>query len=298
MKKLILFFLVVGVSISPLSAQGNLLEFHSVFEKEILESYLNSNQKDLMSLQLIADEKVDQIDAEVFNYEFNKLVDYFIRKQKKSRLSEYFLSDVFYKTHRKLLKRYQKFTTFGDLFKTGNYDCLSATTLYAMLYNELGIDLEVVETNHHIYLKLNTEEGIILVESTDPINGFITDKKEIEQRLNEVVFTDQNQGMYSTKKDDYYKFSFFLNERINLEKLVGLQYYNRAVHKFNLGDATSAIKLLEKGTVFYNNDRFKEFGILIANKLYTDQNLNSQTKSDYLKRIMNFTKVQFVIASL
>ncbi|MEL7003519.1 MAG: hypothetical protein AAFN93_12420, partial [Bacteroidota bacterium] len=110
---------------------------------------------------------------------------------------------------------------------------------------------------------------------------------------------NQSESEYSKRSEaDYYQFSMLLNEEIDVRSLVGLQYYNQAVVKFNQGDVASAVKLLEKGSVFYNSERFKEFGILLANKLYSDQKINSQTKSDYLQRITDFINVEFIVAAL
>lgn len=298
MKQLSLFFCAFSL-ISTLSfSQNNTLEFHSYFERQTLKSYLDSDTADMMSLQLMSDRTIKNEDREAFKLKFDKLVAHFKDKKAGNVPEKYFLSNVFYKTHRKLLKRYTKLASLGETFQTGRYNCLSATTLYAMLYDALGVKLEIIETNHHIYLKLNADQGVILIESTDPINGFITDKKEIEQKLQDVTNSQTPSIARQSKGDDeYYQFSVLLNESINMKKLIGLQYYNQAVIEFNIGKMTTAVSLLEKATIFYNNNRFKEFGILLANKLHFDGQMNNQERSEYLNRIEDFARVEFIVAS-
>src|SRR5688572_21667209 len=44
-----------------------------------------------------------------------------------------FLQFVFNKTHRKFLKNFEAYSTFGELLKDGSYNCLTATALYALI---------------------------------------------------------------------------------------------------------------------------------------------------------------------
>lgn len=294
MKQLSLFFLMVCYFFTSTSAQEIALEFHSSFEKESFKKHLD-NEADMLSLQLISDKDVEFEQYQSYKNELDRYVNRLKEKGNRSQSEIFFLSSVFYKTHKKFLKRYKKFTSLSDMFETGKYDCLSATTLYTLIYNSLGVDLEVIETNHHIYLKLTSQGQTFLVESTDPLHGFISDKKEIAEKLSD-VYTGQRQ-VASSKDGLYHQFSFLLNERIDMTKLVGLQYYNQAVKVFNEGQAATAIKLLEKGSVFYNNKRFKEFGILLANKIYEDQQMDRNIKSRYIDRVSKIAKVDFIIAS-
>ena len=61
-----------------------------------------------------------------------------------------FWKHVYYKVHRKYLKTYSSPSTLNDVLVTGNYDCLSGTALYAMIFQALGADYQIIETNYHI----------------------------------------------------------------------------------------------------------------------------------------------------
>ena len=56
--------------------------------------------------------------------EWNRLVRKLERKSDSD--AEYFLEYLFYKTHQKLLKEYNKGITFTKLLENGSYDCVSA----------------------------------------------------------------------------------------------------------------------------------------------------------------------------
>ena len=291
MKKWIFVFSLAGFLVNVGFAQlPQRLVYHSEIEKGALSTFLKSDSYNKLTLQLMSDPLVDQQELKVFQRDIHNYVELLKAKRHKMPSDKAFYGYVFYKTHHKLLKRYKKYSEFSTLLRTGVYNCLSATTLYALLYDALGVDIEIIETNHHIYLQLNTLNETFLVESTDPINGFIENEEEIEAKLKPSF---QQRG-----EDQLFKFSFDLNERIGLDKLAGLQYYNKAVHAFNKGEIIAAIELMEKASVFYNNKRLREFGILLGKVLIADQSIESSIRSHYLERIGATTRVQFIIASI
>ena len=93
-----------------------------------------------------------------------------------------FLKSVFSLTHRQLLKTYQQYADFSEIFNGGRYDCVTATALYSLLLEELGYSHAIYETKYHVFLLVESSEGQFLIESTDPINGFEYQKERIKER--------------------------------------------------------------------------------------------------------------------
>ncbi len=83
-----------------------------------------------------------------------------------------FLRKAFIETHRKFLKKYSQYSDISQVFTTGKYDCLTATSIYSVVLDRLNFDYNIIETNYHIFIVVNTSHGEVLLETTDLWNGF------------------------------------------------------------------------------------------------------------------------------
>ena len=181
------------------------------------------------------------------------------RKQKSFRSEKRFLSHLFYKVHRKFLKRYTSHTTLYELMEQGSYDCVTGSALYAMLLDALGIPYQVHEFPYHVYLTVTTSEGdTIMLESTDPQYGFVTSPTEQKKR-----FAHYSQPTTSPDAE-HYQYDFTIRENISLTELAGLNYFNEAVEHYNNRDFQQATQLLRQADQLYASPRMKAFKNLIA----------------------------------
>lgn len=190
-------------------------------------------------------------------------IDHFVneattRKSRVSDLSQ--LKWIFKKSHHRFLRHYSQYTDFDRLFKDGSYDCLTATSLLAVALEKLQIDYSIIETNYHIFILAQTSQGEVLLESTDPFHGFVTDPHLIEKRLNEYAMNLLS--MSGTGRSDY-KYKFSLNNAVSPDKLPGLLYFNKAVVAFNRHDLLAATENLISANRIYSSPRVGELADLI-----------------------------------
>ncbi len=279
-------FFCLGFIFCVSSFAQNSTTFHSAFEGEFFNVVDNR-----LGQLLMADQSVSKAEYQLYKNKLDEYIAGFEDKLHKYKTRQSLVSAIFYKTHRKWLKRYQSLTAFGQMLKTGNYDCLSATTLYSYLFDELGIDHQIVETRYHIYITIPTEDGEFLIETTDPIYGLVTDQKEVAERL--ASFEVKNNQVMQ----DAYTFSSMMNEPISGLELVGLQYYNASVHAYNQQDYANAIDLLLKAVVFRTSARNNEFGLLIAQTVLNDEKLTDQMKFQYIGKVQRLLQGNVTIAS-
>jgi hypothetical protein len=94
-----------------------------------------------------------------------------------------FCRALFNRTRQQFFRRYTPYASFGETLNNGKYNCLTGTALYALLLDHFNIQYSIIETNYHIFLLAHTQEGTVLFEATDPTDGFVTDPKQIEQRV-------------------------------------------------------------------------------------------------------------------
>lgn len=254
-------------------ANGNINPKDSLKDGSIkaISLYLEGNQN-------IVDSKVI-----AFEKELEGFIEQIARKKRKYKRESKFLEYVFYKTHHKFLKNYMLYSSFGDLIENSNYDCVAGTALYALILERLDIDYTIKEFDYHVLLIAKTDSGEVLFESTDPINGFVKSKSEINKRIQFYTTPELENGAIKSigAKEKLDQQSYSVNNDINIQQLAGLQFYNMAVKSYNQTDYIQAIQSLEKGIRHYNSNRFQVFlGILLdkTNEVSHHTTLNSTKK--------------------
>ncbi len=170
-----------------------------------------------------------------------------LRKKIKGRSLSRALERTFYFNHRRKLSWYHHGVILSDLFESGKYDCLTGTAFYAATLEELGIAYQIYEFNYHVFLIVQTEEGRLLIEPTDPLEGFVSNQKEIEARI---ASYSQDEGMTANLKS--------VSNVISLKDLAGLHYYNMGITAYNARDYANAFNYLLKANFLYPSTRIKE----------------------------------------
>jgi hypothetical protein len=120
------------------------LRFHSEFEKAVL---VNASSESALSMLLVADETVNQESAESDLETYENNLTFYQKQQSKYKSEEQFLKFFFYRVHRKELKSYEQYVSLASQFETGQYDCLTATSLYYLYLTDLGYKVNLVETD-------------------------------------------------------------------------------------------------------------------------------------------------------
>jgi hypothetical protein len=235
-----------------------------------------SSRFDIYLDQYLVTKFSQNLSKEELNAFMDKLED---KKDSKKNESD-FLELIFSKVHSKFLKQYQDYSTFGELLDKGKYNCLTGTALYALVLDYFDFQYEVIETNYHIFLLVESSEPV-LFEATDPQYGFVRGKKMVDQRINEYK---KNQSLIGSTAEAAYNFDFDLFNEVDLNELTGLLYYNQSIDAFNKHQIDQSVNLLDKASLFYKSERIKEFSQLILLALL-QSNLENSTKQDYVNKV-------------
>ena len=172
------------------------------------------------------------------------------KKQNQYKNEGDFVEYLYYFTHRKLLKKYDQYASLSETLTTGSYDCLTATAVYSILFTELSVPHAIVETNYHIYILVYPDsEEEILLETTDPTYGFITNFAEIEQLKSD--YKSANNVQEAGQVD----LSINIERRLQDQELIGLLFYNQSVNELNRGNWQLADNLANKAIKYYPNKR-------------------------------------------
>lgn len=186
-------------------------------------------------------------------------------KQQKTSSDLRFLRQMYSLVHKKQLGRYQKYASLEEtLSDEKKYNCLTGTALYAMLLQDLGYDYSIIEFDYHVLLMVHLEARDVMIESTDPLNGFVISDNEMQEII------DAQLSKESNIPDNSVLNRIFAEQGINkikLEELAGLQYYNSAIINYNNGSYFKALIELRKAYTLYPSKRIKGIYDLINGEL-------------------------------
>lgn len=209
-------------------------------------------------------------------------------KRSKFKSDEVFLRYTFRETHKTFLHHYMAYSQFPELFESGNYDCLTATSLFSIVLDAFDVEYKIVETNYHIFLLAETNQKQILIESTDKTNGFVTDDRSINERLKGYR---ENKISAATADKYYYQFDLNLYQHVQPEQLTGLLYFNQAVTSFNENNLTDCALKLKKAIRIYTSPRVAEFAVILIGKV-AESDLDDEEKKNLIKPFASFIKAR------
>lgn len=178
------------------------------------------------------------------------MIEKFRHRKERYSSEEQWLENIFYQVHRKYLKHYKTFSTIPDLFERGTYDCVSGTALYALICELLFVPYAIRETEYHIYLLALVDGKKVLIESTDPVYGFVSQPDTVQSLIK--VYHEER-----ASKD----IKWPANSSVDWIQLAGLQYFNKAVQFYNNKNFSHALSYLDKAMQYYRSSRiilFKE----------------------------------------
>lgn len=249
MRQLVTIWLSFFLTTTSLLAQSD--SFHSSFEANAF------SQDSLNPLKLLvaADPNVSLDKYTQIEMEISTLVDDLQTLRLKSRDEVDFLEKVFYRVHRKHLGWYQEYALFSRLFDKKTYDCVTGTAFFGIVLDQLGVTYQILEFDFHTLLLVEAGGAYVMMEATDPLDGFVTDANEQRRRI--TTYTES-----SYVNDRYAKTG--INQQISLLQLTGLHYFNLAVNAFNQQNFDSAIRNLEKAEKIYPSPRVVETKKLIS----------------------------------
>ncbi|MEM6347637.1 MAG: hypothetical protein AAF927_27365 [Bacteroidota bacterium] len=180
----------------------------------------------------------------------------------KSRLAQAkMLRKLLYKD---FFKQYEYLAGLDKLFDEGSFNCLTASTLTALVMEHYQIPYQLKENDNVISIEIGEGEDRILMANEDglgytPDNGlmeglFVTFLEKIK------VVKEQERRLY----DDRQLFHKYLMGRgtISFKELVGIHYFCQGYLAFAKEERQRAIGLLEKAFVFFPEGKRIAYWIL------------------------------------
>lgn len=183
------------------------------------------------------------------------------------------IKTVYNEIHAAFLKKYQEDVRFNDIFLNGNYNCVTASALYALVFDQLGITYEVKEEPTHVYLLAYPNTDNILVETTSPLRGFLVFDNQFKLNFIEALKNQKiigNAEMANKSTDELFNTYYFKRDKLDLQQLVGIHYCNDALFKKDKNDIKGAFQQMEKALLLYKAPKTEyllmQFGVELLAK--------------------------------
>ncbi len=291
---ILLLFLFCAVNAQNSLVNFNELTFHSEFEREAFENYFLAKKQNHFELFLAIDPDVNTSFLSTASTQYATVLSKLNNPKLLKRSPEKKVKIIYEETHESFFDQYHEENHFSDIFRNGQYNCVSATAMYGLLFNELKIPFTIKEKPTHVYTIAYPKKEQVLVESTDPTGGFIrfssSNKQSLVNQLAKAKLISSSE-VKTESVDDLFNKYYFTDEDINLNQLIGLQYVNDAIYRMNKEDIPGAFNQAEKAWMFYNSERTSNLLLAATLEYLVDQNYESIESIKYLAKLARFDKL-------
>jgi len=201
----------------------------------------------------------------IFNYSNESFADFIVSIKSKKSSEKRLAKRLFTKAHSNFLKNYKAYSQINDVFEKGNFDCLSGTYFLVCALDKLGLKYKIFETNYHVFLMVSTRQGEVLLESTDGVNGFVSNKMQIKEKM------ARYQEPRINGSGEMYLSNLKMFHEILPSQLPGLLYFNRAVESYNKNQFSECCFYLELAWKIYDNPRIEAFAPLLLRSIVASE---------------------------
>jgi hypothetical protein len=265
----------------------NLDVFTNDTEKIFFKEIATSGSTDLFKLMLIAGNS-SHTAASITNA--SEKIASFIQ-QKGDPGKQYTSKEIkklYSEIHQAFFTKYVENPVFSQIFDNGNYNCATASALYAVLLNKLNVEYSIREKPTHVYIVAAPSSYNIVYETTAP--------GAMVFQLNDKVKTEYLDYLYKNKmigreewessdKDALFEKYFYGDNAINLQQLCGLLYYNLGIEAAQKEDYAATYKNFEKAYFLHPGARMKYFvSMSLASYLYKAERLKEEEKLAAINR--------------
>jgi len=231
--------------------------------------------------KLFKDRLKQQITVWQSSSKFNKLNE----KKKVKKIYE----DV----HKTFLEKYEINHELADVFRSGKYNCVSASALYGLFFNALDIPVSVKESYDHVYLVAYPTSLSIRVESTDPMKGYYVYDDRAKAQFAEFLKNAKliSEEEYEQKSvDKLFNEHYYREDEISLKELAGLQYYNKSLKLYDAKKYEEAYAMAEKSYFLYPSDRSALILVATMSHIMNSCQYNDLHYAAYIYKASRYTK--------
>ncbi|HLP51712.1 MAG TPA: hypothetical protein VK154_12565 [Chitinophagales bacterium] len=199
---------------------------------------------------------------------------------------------VFKQIHDNLLTKYVKESRFERLLDNGEYNCVTASALYALAFQKFGIPYQLRSTTDHVYVIANPGPNQLLIEATDPVGGAFSYNEQYKRTYIDMLVKQKmisKQENNETPLEQLFQKHFYTSDTIDLKQLIGYHYYNNGVALIGAQEFAPAANQLMKAYYLNRNSKVEHL-LFLALAAQIGQNFDV-TDTIHLQRYFMFCKL-------
>lgn len=229
------------------------LKYQSNFEKVALQNFVTL-QKDTFNLMMAIDENMTENKSKEQYKKYSEIFNELSLKKIETKSLTTKIKMSYKAVHDRFLIKYSENEFFPTTMESGEYNCVSASILYAMIFDHLKIPYKVMASTNHVYLVANPGSKSMVIETTNPglENTFFTGdfKQQYVDNLKNSKLISISE--YKNKSlEEIFQEKFKEVKDATLFNLPGFQYYNKALKLAQNNDIENAYKLAQKAYFFF-----------------------------------------------
>jgi tetratricopeptide (TPR) repeat protein len=270
----------------------NEISFISPFERSSFKSFLKDNDKDYLRL-FLTNSMTAEDDLQKFEAKIKETLTVINSSDALKKKNDKKVKYIYQLIHDRFLSKYEAENLFYEIIKTGNYNCVTATALYAMFFEKLGIPYAIKEEPTHVYLVAYPNAENILIETTTPASGFLSFDATFKSNYVNTLKSQKIIGgieVQSSNVDALFNKYYFGKEDITLTQLIGIHYINDGLFKRDHDDITGAYEQIKKGYLYYPNTRSEFLLMSFTAASLEEINLEPVKKATLIGRLSRFQK--------
>lgn len=216
-------------------------------------------EAEIIALMLASDPVADEQDFQNIQIRLQGVCAYLKRQKLENRPLKKVVRIIYEGVHEQVLRDYEEQVSFGSLFRNGQYNCVTATVLYSLVFEHFGIPYEIQMEPTHVYPIVNPAEDAIAVETTTPVGGLLEytqrDKEQYVEYLTQLKLIGAEERRQKSIQELFQKYCLQQNGRISLKQLAGIQYHNVALNYYEKKEYQAAVEAIEKAQYLYPSSR-------------------------------------------
>lgn len=232
------------------------IKFVTAFERSSFRQFLKEDNKDYLKA-FLANSPTGEEDLRQFDEKLSKVLQEINSSPAMRKKNANKVKFVYQTVHDRFLSKYEAESQFYEIIKTGNYNCVTATALYALFFEKLGIPYAIKEEPTHVYLVAYPNAENVLIETTTPLSGFHTFNVEFKANyvglLKKQKIIGGSEG--SSSVDELFNKYYFGTEDISFTQLIGIHFLNDGIFKYQNSDLAGGYEQIKKGYVYYPSTR-------------------------------------------
>ena len=270
------------------------LSYHSDFEKESFKYFFSEDSKNFIAMFLaIGDNSNDEILQTVkksIQAKIDKYNSPSYKKMKVGKRVKKILKDV----HDSYFKKYELQAYFDEIFTDGIFNCVTASALYSIIFENVDIPYAIKISTNHVYLIAYPETNSILVETTNPMEQYIVYDQHFKVKYVEYLTTikiiSEDEAKGKTAEELFNEY-FYREKDISLQNLIGIQYYNRAVNLLENKKYEDAFSSFEKA-YFLNPSEENGYFLMATDAIILNDCDYSDIKyAEYLAKLSRYKNI-------